>query len=274
MLFSTFTSMLPGWLLFVVIVGGIIGLSCLGVTVKHWRERRLIIDPDAAFPLHEKDEEANRIAFDYLAVMYAFMLSLLVVSAQQKLHSAEVAVDIEAAAVLSAARDSVGLPWPLRDHVQDELRLYTQLVIKDDWSVIRGGHQDNEEPLAASNELSRLWIDYGAQIPRAPLGDDLIENLNTISVQRAERFDISREAIPDALWLFLAIGTIVLIHLATATHVETLKQHLRVIVFISAPMAIFLWLIAELDNPFGGIMHISATPFVHALQVIRQVSGH
>src|SRR5205823_3641374 len=111
-------------------------------------------------------------------------------------------------------------PEPLRSEFRTGLRKYIELVISDDWPVLRVGHQDTNRPMLASRQLNKLWSDLGAKIATAPLGGNTMTNLNTISTERAHRFALSREAVSDPLWLLLGVGTIVNISLAMLTSIK------------------------------------------------------
>ena len=134
------------------------------------------------------------------------------------------------------------------------------------------GHQDTQKPLPASGTLSKLWIDDGKSIVQAPIGDKLLDNLSDINNQRAQRFAISREGLPDSLWFLFAAGTVALVYLGILERLSSAKEHVHLIVILSTPMGIFLWLLAELDNPFGGSFSVSASPFQHALQVLHALA--
>ncbi|HLZ61133.1 MAG TPA: DUF4239 domain-containing protein [Ktedonosporobacter sp.] len=266
MLFSIFSSTLPPWLLFLLMFGGIIGLPCLALPLMRRHQKRLEEQRDEA-----EEEKIIKPVTQSVGLMYAVLLGLMILSANNKAGAADLGVSNEASAIMAAARDSVALPEPLRSQVQHQLTRYTELVISDDWPIM-SGHIDNQKPLKASGELTRLWTLYGAQISRAPLGDSLMSNLNTISVQRTQRFALSREGIPDALWILLIVGTAIIIYLALLTRIKRIQDHLLMIILTCAPMAIFLWLIADMDNPFGGTFQISSSAFVHALQVLHAVA--
>jgi len=252
--------MLPSWWLFLLMVGSIIGCAYLGLLLQR-RNKKWIDDGD--------DGKVTQSALTYLGSMYGVLLALMIFNAQAKYTAADLTVTNEAAAIMAAARDSAALPQPLRGQVQDQLRLYTELVLSDDWPIISAGHQDNQKPLKASSQLNALWIRYGAQIVRAPLGSSLMTNLNTISTQRAQRFALSRRGLPDSLWFLLGVGTFVILYLATNLRIKDLKQHVLMVLCIGTPMAVFLWLVADMDNPFGGTLQVSSSAFLHALQVLN-----
>src|SRR6266567_4716411 len=127
MLFSIFTSMLPSWWLFLLMVGSIVGCACLGLLLQR-RNKKWIDDGD--------DGKVTQSALTYLGSMYGVLLALMIFNAQAKYTAADLTVTNEAAAIMAAARDSAALPQPLRGQVQDQLRLYTELVLSDDWPII------------------------------------------------------------------------------------------------------------------------------------------
>ncbi len=98
-------------------------------------------------------------------------------------------------------------------------------------------------------------------------------DLGVVSTQRSLRNAISREGVPDSLWLLLLTGTFILVYLTIIREVKSFKWHLRTILFVSIPLAIFLFLIADLDNPFGGLVQVSQSSYVHALHLLDSLTG-
>jgi len=258
MLFSIYTSLLPSWLLFVFLVGGIVGFACFVLMLR----RR-----NAKWSDSEEEDKLIQSAITYIGSVYGVLLALMILSAQGKFDTVDSVVTTEAAAITAAARDASTLPEPLRGQVLDQLRQYTGLILSDDWAVM-STHYDNPKPLRGSKVLNNLWVTYGTKISKAPLGSALISDLNVISVQRNQRFALARQGLPDSFWGLLGVGIIVMIYLTTSLRIKSPRHHFLILICLVAPLAILLWLVADMDNPFGGTLQISRSVFIHALQVL------
>jgi len=258
MLFSIYTSLLPSWLLFVLLVGSIVGFACLVFMLR----RRNMKWSDAG-----EEDKVIQSAVTYIGSVYGVLLALMILSARGKFSTADSVLTTEAAAITAAARDASTLPEPLRGQVLDQLRQYTSLILSDDWAVM-STHYDNPKPLRGSKVLNNLWVTYGTKISKAPLGGALMSNLNVISLQRNQRFALAREGLPDSFWTLLAVGIIVMIYLATSLRIKSHRHHLLILICLVAPLAILLWLVADMDNPFGGTLQVSQSVYIHALQVL------
>jgi hypothetical protein len=276
MYFSIYTSYLPAWFLFLLIFGSVVGLSCLGLLLQRTRKFEREVLTEKEMKLREVAEQdrakVTQVGSASIGLLIAILLGLMVANTLTKFSTADMTVVNEASAIMAAARNSTALPEPLRSDVQRRLILYCQQVLSGDWSIMSVGHQDTQKPLPASGTLSKLWIDDGKSIVQAPIGDKLLDNLSEINNQRAQRFAISREGLPDSLWLLFAAGTVLLVYLGILERLSSTKEHMRMIIILSAPMGIFLWLLAELDNPFGGSFPVSPSPFQHALQVLHALA--
>jgi hypothetical protein len=276
MYFSIYTSYLPAWFLFLLIFGSVVGLSCLGLLLQRARKVERGVLTEKEMKLREMAEQdrakVTQVGSASIGLLIAILLGLMVANTLTKFSTADMTVVNEASAIMAAARNSTALPEPLRSDVQRRLTLYCQQVLTGDWSIMSVGHQDTQKPLPASGTLSKLWIDDGKSIVQAPIGDKLLDNLSEINNQRAQRFAISREGLPDSLWLLFAAGTVLLVYLGILERLSSTKEHMRMIIILSAPMGIFLWLLAELDNPFGGSFPVSPSPFQHALQVLHALA--
>ena len=134
---------LPSWLLFLLIVGGSVGLVWIGTVLLC----RLTTAP--------KDDHHNEVAgfiFATVDVLYAVLLTFTVIIVWELYISAESAVSQEAAAPITIAHNASSLPQPERGQVYDQLRAYAQFVITEE-RCAKSKQREHQK----SNEESSPW---------------------------------------------------------------------------------------------------------------------
>src|SRR5215467_7184741 len=129
-LMDAFLDALPALLLFLLLVGGSVGLAWVGTILL----RRL-----TTAPMDEKHNEVAGFIFATAGVIYAVLLGFTVIVVLEQYLAAESAVAQEAAALIAVARDTSSFPEPARGQVYDQLRAYARLVITEEWRTIDEG---------------------------------------------------------------------------------------------------------------------------------------
>src|SRR2546429_5896881 len=133
---DAFVYAIPSWLLFLLIVGGSVGLAWIGTVLL----RRLTTAP--------KDDRHNEVAgfiFATVGVLYAVLLAFTVIIVWEQYISAESVVSQEAAALITVARDASSFPQPERGQVYDQLRAYAQFVLNVEWRTMDESTLEHEE---------------------------------------------------------------------------------------------------------------------------------
>src|SRR5215471_14906427 len=153
---ETFLYTIPSWLLFLLIVGGSVGLVWIGTVLL----RRRTTAP--------KDDRHNEVAgfiFAAVGVLYAVLLAFTVIIVWEQYLAAESAVSQEAAALITVAHDTSSFPEPARSQVHDQLRAYAQFVINDEWRTMDEGTLEHEESAGALAAINNVWSIYRSLPP-------------------------------------------------------------------------------------------------------------
>src|SRR5712692_9780374 len=148
---STLCSSTPVWLLFLIMVGGSMVLSCAWLLLTR-RQRK-------AFEDHSGNEAVS-VVFATIGVIYAVLLAFLVISVWEAYGAAQKAVANEAAAIVTTARYTTSFPTDVRQQAHDHLRRYTELVISEEWHMMQGAEENNFGSPKAVQEIGALWDIY------------------------------------------------------------------------------------------------------------------
>lgn len=259
---TAFFSSLPAWLLFVVIVGGSMGLVYSSLLFMKHRLKPLV-----------SNDVHNEIAgffFSVVGVIYAVLLAFLVVSVWNNFSAADLATTQEAADLVTVARDSIYFPEPIRSEVHDRLRRYTELVINKEWNNVPVGQGENLGSPEALAEFNSLWSAY-QQLPQNADYSNALRSLDDLSVHRVQRLLTSKEDLPRIFWVVLVIGAGIMIYFGLLFYMENVKLHLFMLMLLTGLIAACTWLIVVINNPYAGDLHVSSDAMKYALHVIDTI---
>ena len=255
---DAFIYALPSWLLFILIVGGSIGLVWIGTVML----RRRTTAP--------KDDRHNEVAgfiFATVGVLYAVLLAFTVIIVWEQYISAESAVSQEAAALITVARDASSFPEPARGQVYDQLDAYAHLVINEEWRTMDESTLEQEESKGALSAINNMWSIYRS-LPPSQVDSHTTESLDDLSSQRAVRLQSNVASLPDVLWFGLVLGAVVAIFFCLVLHMENVKLHATMTALLTGLIATSIWMILMINHPFAGDIRVSTAVFQHAIHVI------
>jgi hypothetical protein len=258
---DTFLYALPSWLLFILIVGGSVGLAWIGTVLL----RRRTTAP--------KDNRHNEVAgfiFATVGVLYAVLLAFTVIIVWEQYLSAESAVSQEAAALITVARDASSFPEPARGQVYDQLRAYAQFVINDEWRTMDEATLEHEESSGALSAINSMWSIYRS-LPPSQVDSHTTDSLDDLSTHRAIRLQSNIAALPVVLWFGLVLGEVVTISFCLILHMENVQLHAAMTALLTGLIATSIWMILMINHPFAGDLHVSTAAFQHAIHVIESL---
>jgi hypothetical protein len=256
-------SSFPEWLLFILIVGGSIGLvwSATLITSLWMRGRKT-----------SKLTELHKTASSSVNTVLTFLLGFLVVTSWGNFHAADQAVTQEAASMTVLARAAQALPPPPRIELLTHLHRYIKLVITDEWPIMAQGHgQASPQALA---EFGKLWAVCQDRLNSVPACHEVQDDLGQLSSQRALRLLSGRGYLPDVFWLMLLLGvlTVMLMSLFLSTDEIGVGKQLLLRALNIGSISLLLWLIILINNPYTGDARIMPDAFQYPLFIIQSFS--
>ncbi len=82
-----------------------------------------------------------------------------------------------------------------------------------------------------------------------------------LEVSRSIRLDSVSEELPPPLWALILLGALIVIVVTWFFHMESLRMHIWMNVFIGSLLGLMVFMVASLDNPYRGKISVSAAPF-------------
>jgi hypothetical protein len=233
----------PEWLLGMGIVCGAVGIC---VFVQHLLRRRIP---------HERFRRNNEVAgfiYAVLGVIYGVVVGLVLLAVYEDFARTNDAIDREANAYADLWRDAVAFPGPVRTRVHRELSRYADAVVTEEWPAMRNGGSSD----AANRALDDLYTTYASFEPPSEAARvwyaEALSKLNQMGEHRRFRLLKSAASIPAVLWVALLVGGFVTVGFALFFSAEGVHAQLAMTGSLATVIALVLFTVLVLDNPFSG----------------------
>lgn len=225
-----------------------IALACLG----HWIVYRYV--PHRDFVKHN---DVAGFVLTIVGVVYAVLLSFVVVVVWQQFESSDNIAEREASAAADMYRLSAAYPSPLRQRLRSELRNYVYLMINDEWPSMRlGGISTAARNLTAA--LANQISSYGPRSSeQLQVQAQMLAILRVFLDSRRQRLHDNETGIPPILWWALIASAFITIGFVYLFGMENFKIQLIMTASLAAIIGLMFTLIVELDYPFRGDTSIS-----------------
>lgn len=257
---------LPNWLLCILIVVAVVGLSIIGLLITRPIVKRIV----------GGTSQHNDIVSYFLSAMgvfYGLALGLIAVATWENYTEVDAVVTSEAAALTSLYRDFDGYPQPLRDSVENTLREYTRMVIEKEWPAHKKGIALEDGDLILDRMENELMNFEPTREREKIVHAEVLRSLDTVLDQRRLRLQAVTTGLPAALWAVVLIGAVLNGLLTYLFWIENLKLHILAVAILACFIAVLIFLTAAMDNPFRGEFSVNADVFKTILDKVMQTAG-
>jgi hypothetical protein len=238
----------PSWAIGLLFVAVFVGVTWIGIFVT----RRTV---HAWFHREARANDMVGLALASFFVLFGLLLGLVAVATYQNFSSVSDTVDKEAYGILPLYRDFGAYPEPIRGRLRDSLREYMRYTIEEGWPLMRRGIV----PTGGTDRITELFKLLLAFEP----SDRREEIIHTEALGRVNRLVELRQArlanvtlgLPAVLWWVVAFGALLNIVLIWLQDME-IHVHLILGGVLASILALVIFLIAALDNPFRGEVSI------------------
>lgn len=252
---------LPTWLfgaltMIVFVTFGLAGLYLL----RRWVQR-----------IDTGDHVYNHIVGFFLAgvtVLYAVTAGLLAIGSWATFDQAQAKIDHEAGALGTLYRDTSAYPEPQRTAMQEDLRRYTRQVIDVGWPMQQRGIVPNNASPVLTDFQDRFMTFEPQTEAQEILAGETYRAFNDLTESRRARLNSIEAEMPAPLWTLVIVGAGICIAVTWFLHAESFVMHLWMTVLFSALLALLIFLIAVLDNPYRGKISVSPEPLERVYQQI------
>ncbi|MFD6419593.1 hypothetical protein [Streptomyces sp. NPDC060194] len=203
-----------------------------------------------------------------VASLYVLTIAFLIVSATSSLGGARADAEAEAAALRQAYLAAGQLDPAERREVRGAVRAYADTVIDDEWPELARDKASREawERLDGLNSLT-YGVDSGS--PRAR--DDVRQAVNTVYEQRRHRLAAAADRLPGILVAFLVVTAVVAPLYFLLAGWPSGVRATACLGVLCALFASGIWIVLQLNQPFGSGVRVSPASFQEALARMDQI---
>ena len=185
-------------------------------------------------------------------VFYGLAVALIAVSVWQTYTDAAATTSREATAIGVLYRQISGYPEPLRAELRQELREYTDYVIREAWPLQHRGEVPRAGVEKVNDVEAKLITFEPASEGQKLLHAETLRAYTELIEARRLRLDAVLTGLPGALWLVIVIGALVSLSSTFFFPVQdALLQRIQV-VLLAIFIGMIIFIIFALDRPFRG----------------------
>ena len=226
--------------------------------------------------LHQVDHSHNDIVGFYLAaiaVIDAITLGLVAVGTWETYTDVQLRVDHEAAALASIYRDASGYPEPLRTKLQNDLRLYYHQVVDVAWPQQERGIVADVSGVALQQFQNDFMTFEPATEQQKIVSAETYRAFNELSECRRNRIDSVNTELPSPLWVMVIAGALLGIAATWLFDTRSFGMHVWLSIVYSVLIALPIYIIVALDNPYRGRISVGPDPLVRVYEQLM-VANH
>lgn len=197
-----------------------------------------------------------------IGTILAVILSFMVVTVWQEFDQAAATVQGEAAALGDLYHLCETLPKSFSTPLRADIVLYVRAVVNREWPAMQHGSFSRLARNRAHAIMERVASFHPADTRQAALLASMLDLTNRFIDRRRTRLFDNQESIPLVLWGMMLFISCVAVGGTYLFRVQNKPAHYLMTMLLAATIVATMVVIAELDLPFRGDVHITPAAFV------------
>ncbi len=239
-------------------------ISIFGLTIVR---RRVSVS------LLEQHRDVAGFIISVLGAVYGVLLGFIVITVWGQYEEASRCISGETNQMADLVQISLGFHDPIPERVRQNMLKCGQLVIDSEWPGMAKGQSSPE----AQRALDQVWKIYREIEPKdfreSALMAEGLTRLAHLSDFRRVRIHASRSEVPGVVWVVLLLGAMITIFYTYLFGVERIIAQGIMTAALSLQIALILFLVFVLDNPFRGDFKLTAEPYTRILHRIAEIQN-
>jgi hypothetical protein len=213
--------------------------------------------------------------FTIVAGLQAVLLAFVLISLFDAVRSVEKGAQTEANGLVGVYWASDAFPAPARDEIHELSRSYATTVADREWPSMRESAPVADSGLGLLDRM-RTAIDQAPADTswQEERKSDAASQLWTVYQARQARLTAASDAgVSTVVWLALVVGSIVTIALPYLFDVSRLATHMMIVGALAGTIALLMFAIYQLQNPFSGGALVGPDAFRSAVGQVLVPAG-
>jgi hypothetical protein len=241
--------------LVVIVAGAVAGAIAFFLRRRFEREGR-----------SENNESAGQV-FTIVGGLHAVLIAFVLIGLFDAVGAARDNASREANSLVAMTWASDSLPEPQRTEVENLAGTYANQVIDQEWPKLRAGAPVDDTAWSTLQQLKSVIASapttYGWETDRK---NEAASQLWTVYQDRQTRVDEDSQGVGAVIWLALGIGSLLSVALAMMFGGPKEHAHVMIIAALAGTMALLIFAIYQLQNPFAGGASVGPEAFRSALE--------
>ena len=229
-----------------------VGVAGMWLTHRHVRPHLAV---------REHHTEFTAVIIEGILIIYGLAIALILVSVWENYAEASTLVSNEATAIAMLYRDSGAYPEPTRGRLHEELRGYTEYVVKRAWPEQRRGGTPIEGVAWMNRVQDELFKFEPETESQKILHAEALHAFNHLIEARRLRLDAVRFGMPAAMWSVVILGALISLTASFLFQVDSGRLHYTMVGLLACLMGLVVFLIVSYDAPFRGTHGVDAEPY-------------
>jgi hypothetical protein len=255
----------PTWVFALLVLGGIVGISLVGLVVTRPMARRFFGEGEGA----GKNELVGDV-MQSASALYGITLGLIAVGAWSASGDADAKVGNEATQLAALYRDVSCLPESVSGELHVLLRKYTRYVIDEAWPQQREGKVPEGATAIMTEFIMGLKKFKPADAAEQVFMAEAFTQFNRFYEARRQRLQTVDNGMPAVLWYVVFAGASINIGLMWCFVIERLRVHALFVALVSCLIGLLIFITAAMDNPFRGAFGLSPEPYEMSYRQLMQ----
>ena len=213
----------------------------------------------------ENNESAGQV-FTIVGGLHAVLIAFVLIGLFDAVGAAKDTSYQEADSLVAVTWAGDELPAPASDKIRELAVTYAHQVVNTEWPQMAGDEAVSTDGWATLTELQKTiaeakttstWQDSR----RAEASDQLL----TLYQDRQQRLNDATSGVSAVIWFALAIGSLLSLGLPLLFGGPKIRAHIVIVSTLAATLAVLLYAIYQLQNPFAGGASIGPDAFQSAL---------
>jgi hypothetical protein len=241
----------------VALLIAMVAVCAVVLSVVVLMQRRISVDDD---PSETPDVIEYMVMM--IGVIYAIVLGLAIAGVWEGRGSAQADALAEAQALHEVKARVQVYPAEVRDKTRADVDAYTTFVIRHEWSYMRNHGELSPQGTALLNQVRTDVTQFDPKSDLAAQAyQPVVDEVATADQARASRGQSAGATMPGMVWFGLIVGALVTVGLVFTLQIRRSPRELLLAGFFSALIAFLLFLIWDLDAPFGSGLSVSSDVF-------------
>jgi uncharacterized membrane protein len=211
--------------------------------------------------------EAIGTVYTIVGGLHAVVMAFVLISLFDAVGTVRDGSYAEANGLVAVYWAADALPDPARGQIQEQARTYARTVIDQEWPAMQEGNTVGRQGWTVLERI-RTAID-GAPAEgdwqQARKTEAASQLWNVYQARQSRLTAAGNSGVSSVVWIALVVGSILSIALPYLFDGPKLLTHMAIMASLAGTIALLMYAIFQLQNPFSGGAHVDPTAFTSIL---------